>query len=262
MKKGDVVNNEQTTALQGALAQLQALQSKVEALEGVVARAEADTRRLQDIEEIKILQRAYGYYIEHFMADEVADCFADVPDVAVHLVGSGSYVGPQGLKDWLSTDPARIEPLFLHAVGSPEFYHGAMQTCPIIHIQPDGDTALGRWYGSGEIAVPMEEGIFYRRWLGVYENTYIRHEGKWKIKILKLTIVYQYLPREGFVAVDRLLKDDPGLPQPVLSTPNPGSDLEIDRPDYPSGYILPFHFAHPVTGRETSERKWNAGLGG
>ena len=254
------MDDQPTAARDEALAQLRALQSKVEALEGALARVEADNRKLLDIEEIKILQRSYGYYIEHFMADEIADCFADVPDVAVHLVGSGSYLGPQGIKDWLSTDPARIEPLFRHAVGSPEFYHGAMQLCPIVHIEPDGDTAHGRWYASGEIAVPMEEGIFYRRWLGVYENTYIRHGGKWKIKILKIAVVYQYLPEQGFVAKERLLKEDIGLPQPVLSAPDPGSSLEVEMPNYPSGYILPFHFAHPITGRQTSERARNAGL--
>jgi hypothetical protein len=29
---------------------------------------------------------------------------------------------------------------------------------------------------------------------------------------------------------------------------------------YPSGYIYPFHFRHPVTGRETGEAAVNAAL--
>jgi len=29
---------------------------------------------------------------------------------------------------------------------------------------------------------------------------------------------------------------------------------------YPTGYIVPFHFRHPVSGKETSEKKRNARL--
>jgi hypothetical protein len=32
----------------------------------------------------------------------------------------------------------------------------------------------------------------------------------------------------------------------------------IENSRYPSGYIIPFHYKHPVTGKETSEKKRNA----
>ena len=44
----------------------QELAAKVRALEDKV-------RILEDIEEIKKLQRAYGYYLEHGMVDDVVD---------------------------------------------------------------------------------------------------------------------------------------------------------------------------------------------
>ena len=91
---------------------------KLKELEAEVKALRNEVQTLKDIEEIKTLQRAYGYYIEHYMTKEVGDCFADDPDVAVHLVGSGSYIGKKGIADWLSTDPKHMEPLFQHAIGS------------------------------------------------------------------------------------------------------------------------------------------------
>ena len=46
---------------------------------------ENQDRTLQDIEEIKILQRAYGYYFEHLMVDEIVDLFAVGPDAGISI---------------------------------------------------------------------------------------------------------------------------------------------------------------------------------
>jgi hypothetical protein len=42
----------------------------------------------------------------------------------------------------------------------------------------------------------------------------------------------------------------------------PVPDIALDKNDlrYVSGYIFPFHFKHPVTGKETTEAKRNARL--
>jgi hypothetical protein len=44
--------------------------------------------------------------------------------------------------------------------------------------------------------------------------------------------------------------------------PMPAPDIPVDKADlrYVSGYIFPFHFKHPVTGKETSEGVRNARL--
>jgi hypothetical protein len=42
-------------------------------------------------------------------------------------------------------------------------------------------------------------------------------------------------------------------------TDKKASDAEFDT-QYPSGYIYPFHFKHPVTGKTTSEVEYNATL--
>lgn len=222
-------------------------------------------RTLQDIEEIKTLQRAYGYYIEHFMSKEIMDCFADDPNIAVHFVGKGSYTGKAGVRQCWETNPEKMDPPSLHEVGSPEFLHVAMQLSPVITINPEGKTAQGRWYGTGDIAIPMpmNKGIFYKHWLGIYENDYLKQNGKWKIKILRLAIIYGYRPEEGFVKKERLMaKIDTSfnIPKPKFFTPSEFEFEGIDGVEYPSGFIPPFHYKHPVTGKESSEKAWNDSL--
>jgi len=48
--------------------------------------------------------------------------------------------------------------------------------------------------------------------------------------------------------------------RPGVSFPTP--DVPIDKNDlrYVAGYIFPFHFKHPVTGKETSEARRNSTL--
>jgi hypothetical protein len=53
------------------------LEDKLEAISGL----ELKVRRLDDIEEINKLQRAYGYYLEHMMVDDIIDLFAEGEDV-------------------------------------------------------------------------------------------------------------------------------------------------------------------------------------
>jgi hypothetical protein len=42
--------------------------------------------------------------------------------------------------------------------------------------------------------------------------------------------------------------------------PDPQIPLDPDDPRYLNGYITPFHYRHPVTGKVTSEKKLNATL--
>ena len=48
---------------------------------------EDENIRLKDIEEIKKLQRIYGYYVERGQLDEVAELFSDSPEVSINMSG-------------------------------------------------------------------------------------------------------------------------------------------------------------------------------
>ena len=103
---------------------------------------EARLRTLEAIEEIKKLQRAYSYYLEHWEGQHVVELFSDGPNVSVDI-GKGVYKGQEGIKQF-----------FLMGKVPPEFLHVLMPISGIVDIDPGGNTAKGRWYGFGCYAFP------------------------------------------------------------------------------------------------------------
>ena len=216
----------------------------LEELERKVNDLEKRLSIMEDIEEIKKLQKAYGYYLEHWMNDEIIDLFADSSD----LVLNGAEGGKQDLKDFFKSlkDLSR----------SPEFLHQAMQLCGIIDIAPDGETAQGRWYGYGAVALPAGKGVRPLSLNGIYTGEYIKQDGKWKIKKLVFHPIMLVPPGESWVKKERIAAITPVKPK---KNAKPRKPLDSDA-RYPSGYIVPFHFKHPVTGKKTGEAKRNASL--
>ncbi|MBN1177317.1 MAG: nuclear transport factor 2 family protein [Dehalococcoidales bacterium] len=221
----------------------QAPEARLNELESEVEILKKQLQRLQDIEDIKRLQCAYGYYLEHWMADEIIDCFSNSPEVSATFV-EGKYNGPEGIRRYFNPDRA-IPPEFLHMV---------MQVSPVITVDEDGKRARGRWYGYGTIlsrpSIPLDP-IYMAV---IYEMDYISEDGVWKILTLRLNMHYAYThggPPRGTPE-----SEEPPAERPKL---NPDVWAEYDT-GYPSGYIYPIHFPHPVTGRPTTEAKRNAAL--
>jgi hypothetical protein len=195
---------------------------------------------LLDMEEIKKLQRIYGYYLEHWMASEIIDLFSDGPDVGLEWP-EGKYVGKEGVKRYFET----------MELNDPEFLHQLMQLSPVIEVDPDGKTARGRWYSFGGVSQSFIS--------GTYENEYVKEEGKWKIKRIRWHLNFSARPGEGWVKPERVTAIKPNAefqgPKPDI----PDNRWELQ---YPSGHIFPFHFKHPVTGKKTTEEQRNASLKG
>lgn len=230
----------------------QKLETRVRELEDQVMTMRNHIRTLQtllDIEEIMKLQRVYGFYLEHWMAQEIIDLFSDGPNVALEFP-EGKYLTKMGVKNYFEN--------MKH--DEPEFLHLLMQLCPVIDVDPDGKTARGRWYSCGAAAIPRGPGIEQSFGIGIYENEYVKEGGKWKIKRLKWQPVFDAKPGAGFVKPERVAAVDP-------ESRRMPSSLKPDVPDtrnklqYPSGYIFPFHYNHPVTGKKTSENEINVSLG-
>ncbi|HTY82454.1 MAG TPA: nuclear transport factor 2 family protein [Dehalococcoidales bacterium] len=213
----------------------------VKGLESRVKGLEEKVRILQDIEEINRLQRAYGFYLEHFMLDEIVDLFADRNDLMLN--------GAEGTKDDIRKFFKNLSDLSLN----PEFLHQAMQLSGVVDVNPDGKTAEGRWYSLGSVALPSEKGVRPISLNGIYTVEYLKDNDKWKLKHLKFHPIILASPTEGWVKKDRLPPVTAG--EPPRRGPSKPLDAEAR---YPSGYIVPFHFNHPVTGKKTSEAKHNA----
>jgi hypothetical protein len=222
----------------------EALETRLKALEWQVKKLKAEVRNLNDIEAINRLQRAYGYYVEHMMGKEIIDCFATSDDVYLEWL-EGRYNGQAGLHRYFD----KMRDTFSH-----ELLHQVIQVSGIVTVDPDGLTAKGRWYAFGGVAIPMGDGVRENWENSIYEMDYIKEGGVWKILGIKWNLTYWLPHLMGLVSKDRLPAE---APKPGAAKITPDVFYDND-PRYPSGYIFPFHFVHPVTGKETSETKRNA----
>jgi len=222
-----------------------ALESRLEALE----------KRLQQVEDVQAIQRlqyAYNYYVEHMMKQEIIDCFAESPDVLLDWL-EGKWKGKAGVRKYFNVD--QVPP-----VG---FRHQLMPSAGLITVAPDGKTAKGRWYAFGGIMMPGPGGQAPSRSFinGIYEIGYIREDGIWKILSINWVIPYGVRIKDGWIMPEDIAgpmikgQSAPGGPQMVADVPMDKNDLR-----YVTGYIFPYHFVHPVTGKPSSEAKLNARL--
>jgi hypothetical protein len=216
---------------------LGSLEGEVKKLKKQVSVKNRQLQNLQDIEDIKRLQCAYGYYLERSMAQEIVDCFSDSPEVS-GTFAEGTYLGKEGIRKYFK--PGKEV--------SPEWFHMILQVSPVITVAPDGKRAKGRWYGYGNILAANTKPLNPMYASIIYEMEYIKEDGAWKI--LKLQLLMNYAYTQGGA---------PFANAPDVSKLVPDIWEERDLA-YPSGYIYPFHYKHPVTGKVTSEAKRNAAL--
>ena len=228
---------------------LESLEYQVNLLSGKLAEKEKEIQKLNDIEEIKKLQAAYAYYLENSMGQDVIDCFSKDPGVSGTFV-EGTYKGPEGIKRYFSRMMEK----------PPSFLHQVRMDTPYITVSPDGKTAKGRWYGDGTVAFrPLNNQIDPMYMNVVYEMEYIKEDETWKIYTLAFQMLYAFQPSTQTVPEEshEPASDDSMDPADMKLSPDEWAEYDTQ---YPSGYILPFHFHHPVTGKPTSENEYNARL--
>jgi hypothetical protein len=209
---------------------------------------ERQVAKLNDIEDIQRLQRSYGFYIQHWMYQEIVDLFADGPETELDIL-LWVYCGKESVSKYYTSLKAQNE--------DPEFLHQLMQLSGIVDVSPDGKTAQGRWFTLGAAALTSKDGVRPLYCNGLYTSEYIKQNGVWKILKLTFHPLIFVPPNEGWVKKDRLSTGQPQLM--TEQTARPDKPRQID-PRYPSGYIVPFHFNHPVTGKKTDVNKHNAAL--
>lgn len=141
--------------------------------------------RVQDIEDIKRLQCAYGYYLDRSDWDNVVDLLTD--DATLEYGTAGVYVGKAHAR------------ALLYAIGygkaglKPQQLREHMQLQPVITLAPDGIHAKGRWRG----LVLLGQYKQYARWqTGPYENEYRKENGVWKISAIHWVETFT-VPFEG-----------------------------------------------------------------
>jgi hypothetical protein len=219
---------------------LDEFEGKLNALAETVEKLEIRLQIIEDIEAIKKLQRAYSYYLEHWQEDEIVGLFSHSADVSVEIHDTGLYKG------WEEVKKSFQFPTHYTAYGGakkvpPEFLHILMPLAGIVHVDPDGKTAKGRWYSFGLVALRRGGKLRPLIGSGIWENEYVKENGKWTIKKLFFNQIFSSPLEDGWVKT------------PYLANP-PNKDRPASGPDthpatYPSGYIFPYHYKNPVTGK-------------
>ncbi len=185
--------------------------------------------RLDDEHEIANLQRTYGYYLDHRLWDQVAALFAD--DGTIEMGQRGVYAGKPRVR------------AFLNLLGPEGIHDGELndhvQLQVVVDVAPDGRTAKARSRELDMLGVVGQGGEWSE---GVYENTFVKDGGVWKIKSLHYfpTFITDY---------------DKGWAKDAQPVPGPSSELPPDRPPtsvyaiYPKAHIPPYHYVNPVSGQ-------------
>jgi hypothetical protein len=222
-------------------------------VESRLAELEKKVTELEDINAIRRLQMAYGYYIDYNRPEETAALFAK--DGCVVFL-SGEYVGYAGVMRLYGT---WFQNLFTKGVRGPieGFLLDHFQLQDVITIAPDGKTAKGRfrgilaggWHdtvlGTKPNEVPQQ---FWES--GIYENDYVKEDGVWKIQRLNYMMQWQADYEAGWAKTTAHL-------QPAMATypENPiGPDRILSednyRPTWPHRQEVSMSFAHPVLGQK------------
>jgi hypothetical protein len=211
---------------------------KLEKLSKIAAKMETRLTMLEDIEAIKKLHNAYGYYLEHWQEDEIVELFSHNPDVSVEINATGLYKGWEAIKA-----SYRFADHYSAYKGAekapPDYLHILMPIAGIVDVDPDGKTAKGRWYGFFLGAMPRPRKVRALIGATIWENEYIKEDGVWKfLKLFANDIICSPLD-EGWVKTPYLVN--------TRKTVAPSPDVHFQH--YPSGYIFPYHYKNPVTGK-------------
>jgi hypothetical protein len=193
----------------------------------------------EDIQAIEHLQKTYSYYFESQKLKEIIDLFSDDAE-SVEITDHGLFKGKEGVKK-----------LFWEWIGGGGRPRGApmpggivriFQLQGVVDVDAEGKTAKGRWNCLDLEARPYG-GVFRNYWLhGYYENEYVKENGKWLFTKLHWNNTFWTPYEAGW------------LKTPLLGQMDEHPTIKADAPPtafhpYPSGYRLPYHYKHPVTGK-------------
>ncbi len=201
--------------------EIDALTTRVEVLEGTRA--------------VKKLQRAFGFYVDRGLWGEAADLFADNGTIEIGL--DGVYVGKDRIEEYLRR---------LHG-GQEGLIYGQLNEWvtlqPAISVASDGRSATARWRDNGMLGQYKE----HAEWRdGIYENTYVKEGGIWKIQSLHLYVNFLAPFEKGWAR----LEPGEGLqPSETSQAFPPDRGPSVNYKPFPDVQIPPFQAPNPVTGQ-------------
>jgi hypothetical protein len=217
-------NNEPATS--------QATAQSAEARKTQIAALEARADRIKDANDIRRLQRAYGFYLDKAMWDDMADLFAT--DATAEYAHDGVYIGQDHIRAYFKKLGHDRNGLANGEINNHMILQG------VVHVAPDGMTARARWRALIQAGEYKKNAAWGE---GPYEIAYLKDNGVWKIQKLHWYVTF-VAPYEGGWAKMK----------PVDALVSPASkEVKPDRPPtesykpYPAAYVPPYHYDNPVT---------------
>jgi hypothetical protein len=195
------------------------------ALRTRVALLELRARRLADINDIKRLQSAYGYYLDEGQWDDVAELFT--AQAQLEIGKDGIYRGREHIR------------AYFHAMGhgrmglAPGELNEHMQVMAVITPAPDGRSAQGTWRDI-QLTGHLGKDAFWGE--GPTEVTYLKEDGVWKIASLHWFQTL-HVPYEGGWA--KTADTNGGH---FVTGLLPDAPPSIDYKTWPGAFTPPFHF--------------------
>jgi SnoaL-like domain len=189
---------------------------------------------VEDSNDVKRLQRAYGYYLDNKLWDQLADLFA--ADATLEIGLDGVYNGRDRIREYFYILGNGRHGL---AVGE---LNEHLQLMPVVTVAPDGMTAQGRWRDLIMAGKLGEYGVWGE---GPFENEYVKEDGVWKISKLHW-FQTMLVPFEGGWHQN----EDFNGAKWVSDRLPPDGPTTFDYDPWPGTFLPPFHFANPVLGAE------------
>jgi len=206
-----------------------------EAVEMRLVELERRLGLVEDAADIERMQTIYGYYLARNQWDELTGIFA--PDGTIEIAMRGVYRGAASIRRNLDLYGVQDE--------LPGQLHNHMQYQPVVHVDPDGQTARLRSRAFSMMGTFGTQGRFMG---GTYENIYQKRDGKWMLYKDQQINTYFAGTDDGWINLTR--SNPPGI---TASNP-PDEPPTMDFQMYPKAFLPPYHYANPVTGsREVVE---------
>ncbi len=205
-------------------------QPDISALSARVSALKDRAQRLRDVNDIKRLQRAYGYYLDEALWDELADLFT--ANATVEYARDGLYRGRDRIREYFYRLGGNQSGL------SEGQLNEHFQLMPVITLADDGMSAKGRWRA---VILSGDLGEFATWGEGPYENEYAKENGVWKISKVRWyqTIMVPYEGAWGLNEdINKGIYVSPQFPPDEQQTDSFGS--------WPETFLPPFHFDNPV----------------
>ena len=231
--------------------------SEFRALARKVASLEKQVSILEAEQAVRKLQHTYGYYLDKCLYQEVVDLFAE--DCEVRFM-RGIFRGRKGAHRLYI---GRFRKNFTDDYNGP--VHGFLLDHPqlqdIVHVAANGQSARGRFRSMMQAGRHYTAGssgsMMPRQWweAGIYENEYVVEDGTWKIKVLHYRPVFHATFENGWAYTPPDFV--PFFTEKDCYPKNKAGPDAIDRRPvlWPDVDVVPFHYAHPVTGKRWKRAK-------